>query len=316
MTNRKRLASSRIQSTIKASSVMFSYGNKTTNTTFFVVFLLLMPGCVPWNKTSLNTSQTANQFVNQQDSRSRLMLEIEFVNTSTAFVEQVDFDSLWNDVDETLIGSDKRQMLLNNGLRVGKINQMDLFREKIQSSITETNVVDEFLSQAAVASEISHGTQSVPLRLGKRTEFPLRQPFEGSHVALVRAGDETIGRTLANAQYFLALTATESENPRQIRLAIQPEVQFGSAKQKWVSSDSAIRIDTRRETWALDMLNLTLDLQTGDTIALAADHPRRGIAPKMLSGKGEDQSEQELIILIHVKHVPLPSDQLVANALR
>ena len=82
------------------------------------------------------------------------------------------------------------------------------------------------------------------------------------------------------------------------------------AEPKWVSSESAIRIDTRRDNWDLEMLNLTVELSEGDTIIFAPDRPYRGIASKMLSGKAEDQSERELLVLLQVTNIPLPSDQI------
>ncbi len=266
-------------------------------------------GCAPWKSTPyLETNDPLGLPMRQESSR--IVLEVEFINSSTAFIDDTTFESLWQHVDETVIDSDRRLTFLENGLRVGKIQNLDRFREAIEKSVTETNVVDDFLAEASVASEVSHGIQTVPLRLGKRSEFPLRQPFEGSHIALIRDNGQTIGKTLDNAQYFLGLTATEANHPKQIRLAIEPMIQHGNAKQKWVSSESAIRIDTRRETWDLSMLNLTTEMRVGDTILFAPTRPSRGIGPKMLSGKGEDQSDRQLIVLIHVTDIPLPSEKL------
>ena len=275
----------------------------------------LATGCSPWKKTAKLQNQDFLDPKLSNASSGKATLEVEFINASPAFIDDTVFESLWHHVDETVIDPDNRVPFLSNGLRIGKISNLDRFRETLEAGVTETNVVDDFLSQASIASEISHGRQTIPLRFGKRTEFPLRQPFEGSHVALIRDQGETIGKTLENAQYFLAFTATDAGHPKEIRLAIEPTVQHGTARQKWVSSDSAIRIDTRRETWDLDMLNMTMDLQSGDTLIFASNRPTRGIGPKMLSGKGEDQSERELIVLIHVTHVPLPSDRIARNTL-
>jgi hypothetical protein len=274
---------------------------------------LLLAGCSPWKNTAnFHTNDVLGGTIHQE-SNNRVTLEIEFINSSPTFIDDSTFQELWQYVDETLIAAENRDAFLTNGLRIGKIQNLDRFLEVIEGSVTETNVVDDFLTQASVASDVAHGRQTVPLRLGKRSEFPLRQPFEGSQVALIRESGQTIGKTLENAQYFLALTATEASHPKQIRLAVEPTIQHGSAKQKWISSESAIRIDTRRETWNLSSLNLMVDLQAGDTLVMAPDRPTRGIAPKMLSGKGEDQSERQLIVLIHVSNVPLPAEKIAAN---
>ena len=173
--------------------------------------------------------------------------------------------------------------------------------------------MEEFFSEAAVASEVSHGRQRIPMRFGRRYELALRQPFEGTHTALVRSQAETLGRTLNNAQYFLALTASPADTAQKIRLRIRPEIQYGAAKQKWVSSDSAIRIDTLRENWSLEMLDINLAAAAGDTIVIAPDTPTHGLASKMLTGNGTDQHEQQLVVLIHVTQIPSPADQLAVN---
>ena len=282
---------------------------------FSILVLGLIAGCAPWKNTpTLSVNETLSTKV-LQESGDRIRLEIEFINSSTAFVDDSIFEQLWQHVDETVVDAEKRNSFLSNGLRVGRIHNKEGFLKTINTSVTETNVVDDFLAQASVASEVSHGLQSVPLRLGKRSEFPLRQPLEGNQVTLIRDDGQTIGKTLQNPQHFLGLTATDGTHPKQIRLAIEPMIQHGTARQKWISSESAIRIDTRRETWNLSMLNLTMELQEGDTIVLAPDRPSRGIAPKMLSGKGEDQSDRQLIVLIHVQHIPLPSEQIPGESI-
>jgi hypothetical protein len=241
------------------------------------------------------------------------LVEVEFINTALEMMEAEQRSGLWQWVDETSIEAGLRQNLLDNGIRIGRVTNLERFEKGLRSSVSQPDVVEEFLSQASVATEVSHGQQRIPMRLGKRCELALRQPFEGSHVALVRDGDETIGRTLLNAQYFLALTATAADTAQQIRLSIQPEIQHGTARPKWVSSETAIRIDTRRETWTLDMLNIKLDASAGDTIVIAPDAPSRGLATKMLTGQATDQAEQQLVVLIHVIQIPSPADKLAIH---
>ncbi len=255
----------------------------------------------------------ASQVENVLEQRQRLVVEVDFVNSAIDSMDADQTAGMWQWVDETSIDAVLRQRLLDNGIRIGVVTNTERFRSRLDEFSIEQDVVEEFLNQASVASEVSHGQQRIPMRLGRRYELALRQPFEGSHVALVRDKGETIGRTLNNAQYFLAMTATESNAAQQIRLRIQPEIQYGAARQKWVSSDTAIRIDTRRETWSLDMLDIQLTAAAGDTIVIAPDTPTRGLASKMLIGNGTNQHEQQLIVLIHVAQVPTPADDLAIN---
>ena len=243
----------------------------------------------------------------------RVVLEVRFVNTALDALDPDQTAGLWQWVDETSIDARQRQRLLENGVRVGLVANESRFLSRLESFAVETDVVEEFLSQASVASDVSHGDQRIPIRLGRRYELALRQPFEGSHVGLVSGDGEVTGRTLNNAQYFLAFTATAADSVEQLRLRIRPEIQYGAARPKWVSSDTAIRIDTRRETWALDMLSIDVLAAQGDTIVMAPDTPTRGLASKMLIGNGTDQDPEQLLVLIRVARIPSPADKLVAR---
>ena len=148
------------------------------------------------------------------------------------------------------------------------------------------------------------------MRFGRRYELPLRQPIDGSHVALVRLGEKTIGRTLENAQYLLAITATKTESANQVRLRFRPEIQYGDTWQKTVRSDTAYRIDTRRESWSLAELDLDVTASENDTFVLSATTPATGMAKHMLTGAGSDSQPQQLVLLIRVARVPSAADLL------
>ena len=148
------------------------------------------------------------------------------------------------------------------------------------------------------------------MRMGHRYELPLRQPIEGSHVALVRIDGETIGRTLNNAQYSFAITATQASAQKRVRLRFRPEIQFGDTRQKWISSEKAIRIDTRRNTWSIPELDLNLMASEQDTFVIAAATPITGLAKHMLTGTGSDYAAQQLVVLVHVAKIPSAVDRL------
>jgi hypothetical protein len=243
------------------------------------------------------------------EHKKRVILEVEFVNLA---IHEDDIDqsaSLWQWVDETAIDAAVRGRLLDNGVRVGLVANEERFRSRLADTATEQDVIEKFLSEASIASDVSHGELQIPMRLGRRYELPLRQPIEGSHVALVRINGETIGKTLHNAQYSFAITATQSNKQNEVRLRFRPEIQFGDTRQKWVSSDTAIRIDTRRDTWSIPELDLTMTASEGDTLVIAAATPITGMAKHMLTGTGSDRDTQQLVVLVHVAQVPTAVDQ-------
>ncbi len=283
--------------------------------------LLLLPalGCKTWSNsgTELLTNSNAQATASTPPrslNRKRVILDIEFVNAvtphSSAVPEPHASPSLWQWVDESCIDPSVRQNMLRNGIRVGLVNNEEELRGQLNAHDEDPDPVETFLAEASIASELGHGSQSLPMRLGRRYELPLRQPFEGSHVAMIRDGDELIGETMQNAQYVLALTSNRGKTPEQIELKIHPEIQHGDTVRKWVSSDTALRIDSRREAWQLECLNLQFNAQEGDLIVIAPTQPLHGLAKHMLSGTGQDNQQEQLILLIRVAQIPTLVEEL------
>jgi hypothetical protein len=283
--------------------------------------LLLLPalGCKTWSNsgTELLTNSNAQATASTPPrslNRKRVILDIEFVNAvtphSSAVPEPHASQSLWQWVDESCIDPSLRQNMLRNGIRVGLVNNEEEFRGQLNAHDEDPDPVETFLTEASIASELGHGSQSLPMRLGRRYELPLRQPFEGSHVAMIRDGAELIGETMQNAQYVLALTSNRGKTPEQIELKIHPEIQHGDTVRKWVSSDTALRIDSRREAWQLESLNLQFNAQEGDLIVIAPTQPLHGLAKHMLSGAGQDNQQEQLILLIRVAQIPTLVEEL------
>ncbi len=273
-------------------------------------------GCATWKDTTPSEIEVDSRNTATLGSRKQVLLDVEFVNIATDIgdltdVEDVDqSNAYWQWVDETAVDVTARQRLIANGIRVGAVANEERFRQRLAAASTEQDVVEEFLSRASVASDVSHGEKRIPMRFGRRYELPLRQPIEGSHVALVRLEGETIGRTLNHAQYFFGITATRAAGQKQVHLKFRPEVHFGDARQKWISSESAIRIDTQRDSWSIPELDIELKASEGDLLVFAADTPVSGLAKHMLSGQGTHHDPQQVVVLVRVAQVPSTVDQL------
>jgi len=233
-----------------------------------------------------------------------MILDVAFHPIEPDLVDEDRIASLWQWVDEMVIEPAQRDRLAANGLRVGKVIRADQFESRLSEMSGPQDIVDRFLGEADVASEVSHGGNRIPMRVGKRYELPLRQPRSGSHVALVRIKDTTIGKTLQDPQYLLAITPTKSSTDGQVRIRCRPEVQHGSTQQKWVSSDSALRIDSSRESWSLDSLEIDFDAAEGDVFIISGDHPIFGFGKQMMTGKSVDNIEQQVVVLLKIAKVP------------
>ena len=112
----------------------------------------------------------------------------------------------------------------------------------------------------------------------------------------------------------LVTTSSRAESPnsnREKTASVEDfEIQHGDTVRKWVSSDTALRIDSRRETWQLESMNLQFNAQEGDLIVIGPTQPLHGVAKHMLSGVGQDNQQEQLILLIRVAQIPTLIEEL------
>jgi hypothetical protein len=113
-----------------------------------------------------------------------------------------------------------------------------------------------------------------------------------------------IGRTLQDPQFLFAITPDISQLSGQLHLRLRPEIQHGGTRQRFVTADSAIRIDTRRDAWSLNELDLNISVNQGETIVLAAEMPLRGLGEQMFTGHNANQEHQQVVVLIKIAKIP------------
>ena len=277
--------------------------------TWVALLAAAVGGCAVWTDRDSESSGT-NPLPQLRENRRSLILKVEFIPIEVDTSTPDEIQSLWQWVDESPIDNVKRRQLVSNGIRVGRLLREDRFRSRLESISVDKNVLDDFLTQADIASEVSHGSRRIPMRMGRRYELPVRQPIDGNHVSLVRLNDELTGRTLTDPQFLFAVTPTSGSMSQQVSLRLRPEIQHGSMRQRWVSSDTALRIDTRRETWSLKELDVNLAGVENDTFVIGSVAPAVGIGKQMLGGKSNDQTQQQVIMLIKLAQVPTPADRL------
>lgn len=274
----------------------------------------LAVGCVSWTDPSWQQhSKTSDDGPLSEvvENPRAVILEVEFIPISLQPDRPDDVASLWQWVDETPFSPKTRDALAENGLRVGRLVREDRFRSKLEDlRVSGNGVLDRFLTEAAVSSELARDGRRIPMRFGRRYELPLGNPLQGRHVTLARLDGDTVGKTLGDPQFLFAITPTIGESPHAVTLRLRPEIQHGAMRQSFVESDSAIRIDTRRESWSLPSLNLDFTAGEGETLVIAGTTPAIGLGKQMLTGSSADRQNEQLVVLVRVDRIPTMADRM------
>ena len=197
-----------------------------------------------------------------------------------------------------------RKRLLANGIRAGIVTDRDQFQRWLKDHALDQDVVDDFFQEAEIASYLPSGARKVPMAIGRKHELPLAHPKQGEHVVLASVDGETIGRTLLNPQFLFSITPNRSGKKRaSFYLDLQCEIQHGDVQQRFVSSDTAMRIDSRRQTWELTDLNFLLPVRKHDLLVIGPTEESIGIGTQMFRDDLGTANEQKLL-LIRVARTP------------
>ena len=212
-------------------------------------------------------------------------------------------EDIWRRIDETVVAPEVRQALRRNGLRLGKVQGVADFNERLSRIRRHPGPTASVLEIAEVDSDLSHQARLITCRIGKRYELPVRQPSAGEQAVLVTLGGKTVGQTLSQPQPLFALRATAAD-VNSIRLSLRPEIQHGAARQTWVGSDAALRIDNRRASWSFEELAAEVPLEKGGILVAGCTYPAFGLGQQMFTGTTADGDDDQVLMVIRVADLP------------
>ena len=97
------------------------------------VLVTAVVGCAQWKDAPTLTGTEASPVGPSQEAAHRLVLEVEFINTSLKLLDEEAFSGLWQWVDETRIDAEHRQSLLDNGIRVGRVTNLERLEKGLRA---------------------------------------------------------------------------------------------------------------------------------------------------------------------------------------
>jgi len=246
------------------------------------------------NRTSILTHQ----------SRDTISLAIEFRHVPSSALGK----SMWLSIDETAFDARVRQAWLANGLRIGLLNSWE--NAPVGDAAADGRMkdpVNELFAGAEILGAQTDGRETIPLRPSRRHELPLAPTLEGSHTVLIQQTGGLTGLGLSDPQFLLALTAEEGSRNGQTILHIRPEIQHGSIRQKFVSSDTAVRIQTGRQRWELTDLDFAWTARPGAVLVIAPvmqpdeSEPTFGLGRQMMRDPDHVVDDQHIVAFLQIK---------------
>ncbi len=247
---------------------------------WLIVAMLFSSGCSlirsDWEDQP-TPSNSSLSLTPAKSDRDTVTLDVEFISLQLDATEPDPSEPLWHWVDEMIVKPEPRATLRQNGLRIGRVHTLSEFNRTLaQLRRTPQSKHDELLASAAVGSDVLMESKRYPFHVGRRQELPVRPTLTGVVPVLVSAHGQTIGKSLDSPQPLFALTP-ENVDGASVRLKLLPEIQYGAMRPTWVGSDSALRLESRRERWVLDDLALEVDLAEQGTLVVGAVFPERGL---------------------------------------
>lgn len=252
------------------------------------------------NTTAIRASRNSSQLSHQ--SQDTISLAVEFRHVPSSELGE----SMWRNIDETVFDARLRQAWLANGLRIGLLNKVE-HSANDHSEEPQLDPINELFAGAKVLGGKADGREIISLRPSRRHELPLAPALTETATVLLQKADGLTGHALDSPQLLLAVTAENGPQLGQSRIQIRPEIQHGAVRQKFISSDIAVRIQSGRDRWELSELNLTWIAQPGSTLVIAPviqaseSEPTFGLGRQMLRDADHLVDDQHIVAFLQVE---------------
>ena len=248
---------------------------------------------------------THNSSTLTHQSRDSVSLAVEFRHVPSSELGE----SMWRSIDETVFDARVRQAWLTNGLRIGVLNQTETTGANPTGldGDAQLDPVNELFAGAKILGGQPDGRKVIPLRPTRRHELPLAPALGDTETVLLQDTGGLMGRDLDAPQLLLALTAEKGPRHGQSKIQIRPEIQHGAVHQKFISSDTAVRIQAGRDRWELSELNLTWAAQPGATLVIAPvvqpseSEPTFGLGRQMLRDTDHLVDDQHIVAFLQIE---------------
>jgi hypothetical protein len=253
---------------------------------------LVLAGCAQW-KSEEDSVAVANRpgLPEARIPDSAAIVEVAFL----PLVEPLT-------LDDTLVPAKTREVLLNNGMRAGRLLAWE---PSSLDTLPEEDDSIRLLRQANLASDFESRRRRLSCRDSQPFSLVVRRPSGGELAALVNTSAGVVGQALQNPQFTFTLRTRQMDDGR-LAIRLTPEIQHGEIKQSYLSSDSlAFRVDFNRPVWTLEELAVEMPLAEGQAAVIMPCEDAFGIGQQMFVGRRSDQTEERIAMIVYLRRRPV-----------
>jgi len=263
-------------------------------TALSLLILVSGSGCAVWDEPPGEPSGLPPV----RTPRDSVGLEIGFVRVPP--VREFATGQMWQEVDETFLGTPLRRRLQANGIRCG------LFGSQMPGPLCQT--LDQMERKSASADGSGVQIDGEPTlthrhlqsRAGRRGEIVASKTCP--EIAVLACDDGRIhGQTYVDVQCIWALK-TYPQGDGRVRLELTPEVHHGQPVNRWVGqSEGVFRQVTRRDREVFEHLRIEATLSPGQTLLLAGTDDVKGLGRHFFTEPAEGDDPGKKLLLIRLE---------------
>lgn len=273
-------------------------------------------GCARWNRPSWTVpeknedSQATTLPLHTSAAPDTVSVETVLVRFDEQHTEEL--DKAWLGADESVIDIQQRKLLDLNGIRVGVIRG-DLPKEILQQlELSRSQQRTDVEEQLGLASDSDSRARLLSCRGGKRKELLIRRENQQPLSVVTTIGGSVSGHQFVRASALFALTMYPQTDGTAITELI-PEIQYGDARQNFISGEFGMRQELRRDSKLWKQLKIRTTLATNEVLMVSTTAPSKALGHAFFRTENSQQIEEQIVLLIRLASTS--SDDLFSDTI-
>ena len=252
-------------------------------------------GCAKWTKDS---EELVHRSQLPPAPKSPDLVEVDTVIVRFSEEESIKLPKIWMQSDESFLDIELRRQLDTNGLRAGILyGEIPVeIREQLERS---ANSSASALEEAGLAADADTRMRKLRCFAGKRKDVNIRRQVNEVLHVLTKFDGNVSGQSMEGANAIFDMRVVpDTSGAAEIKLV--PEIQYGQARQSFVSSEFGVRPEMKREQQRWEQLAISARLRPGQVLMIGSVQPTRSIGEAFFTTNTAEQTREHTLLLIRL----------------